>query len=300
VSIVVLAVAGTCWLTDTTDFLLFLVALLGRLPLITPIWIYPAILLAVGLFIAPPFIAAIGATKPLLRPTILTAGLLLFVVVTTGLAYTAPAYTNDQPQRRSVRVLVDKGATTATYDVTSQEPGLDLEMGAPGGWTRATGAPAFSAPVGISSMPFVFRTMAASPGPVPAVISAFDEQPVAAGVELTMTIVPQQPGLSAVFVLPDGVTPSRSNLPGIVSAGRWRATYVGMPDEGVTWRASFRSGAEGKLPSTLALIASSRFPGGDGWQSLPAWLPQEHAVWRIDVIWALAPSIPPVPPLPGK
>lgn len=299
-SIVVLAVAGTCWLADTTDFLLFLVALLGRLPLITPIWIYPAILLIAGLFIVPPFIATVAVTKPLLRPSILTAGLLIFVVVTTGLAYAAPAYTNEQPQRRSLRVLVDTGAATATYDVTSQEPGLDLETSAPGGWTRATTAPVFSAPVGLSTMPFVFRTTAASPGPVPAVISAFDEKPVSAGVELTMTIVPRQPGLNAAFVLPAGVTPSRSNLPGIVSAGRWRATYVGVPDEGVTWQASFKSGAEAKLPSTLALIASSRFPGGDGWQSLPAWLPQEHAVWRMDVIWALAPSIPPVPPLPGK
>jgi hypothetical protein len=299
-SIVVLAVAGTCWLTDTTEFLLFIVALTGRLPFITPIWIYPVILLIAGLFLAPPFIATVAVTKPLLRPSILTALLLICVVVATGLAYAAPAYTHDQPQRRSLRVLADKDTSTATYDVTSQEPGLDLETGAPGGWTRATTPPAFSAPIGISAMPFVFRTTAASPGPVPAVISAFDEKPVAAGVELTMTIVPRQPGLTAVFVLPDGVTPSRTNLPGIVSAGRWRATYVGLPDEGVTWQASFRSGAEAKLPSTLALIVSSRFPGGDGWQSLPAWLPQEHAVWHVDVVWALAPSIPPVPPLPGK
>jgi Peptidase family M28 len=300
VSIVVLAVAGTCWLPDTSDLLPFIVALLGRLPLITPIWVYPALLLICGLFVAPPLIAAIGASRPLLRPSLLTAVLLIVVVVTTGFAYAAPGYTYDQPQRRSLRVLVDKGATTATYDVTSQEPGLDLDAGGPGGWFRTTAAPSFSVPIAISAMPFVFRTTAPSPGPVPAVISVFTVKPVAAGTELTMTIVPQQPGLTASFVLPEGAVPARSNFPGGVAAGRWRATYVGIPAEGVTWQASFKSGMEAKLPSALALVLSSRFPGGGGWQSLPAWLPQEHAVWRVDVVWALAPGIPPVPPLPGK
>jgi hypothetical protein len=102
-----------------------------------------------------------------------------------------------------------------------------------------------------------------------------------------MTIVPKAPGLSAAFVLPEGVTPSRSNFAGVVSARRWRATYVGVPMDGVTWQASFKAGLEDKLPSTVAIIASSRFPGGGGWQSLPQWLPQEHAVWHLDLVWAL-------------
>jgi len=136
-------------------------------------------------------------------------------------------------------------------------------------------------------MPFVFRTTGPSPGPVPAAVTLFTVKPVDSGTELTMTIVPQSPGLSAAFVLPEGVTPARSNFPGVVSGKQWRATYVGVPAGGVTWQASFKGGVESKLSSTVALIASSRFPGGSGWQSLPSWLPQEHAVWRMDIIWVL-------------
>ena len=288
-SVVVLAVAGTVWLPDTAELLSFLVALLGRLPLITPVWVYAALLLACGVFVAPPFLAAAAATKPIARPSLLTALLLIAVVAMTGFAYAAPAYTYDQPQRRSLRVLVEPDARTATYDVTSQEPGLDLDASAPGGWYRTTTWPAFSVPVPIAASPFVFRTTAQSPGPAPAAISEFTLKEVTGGTELTMTVVPKSTGLSVAFVLPEGVSPSRSNYPGVVSTGRWRATYSGVPGDGVTWQALFKPGYEPKLSSTVALIFASRLPDGTGWQRLPAWLPQEHAVWRLDVIWALAP-----------
>jgi len=287
VSVVILAAAGTLWVPDVAELLPFLVALLGRLPIITPVWLYAAILLVCGLFVTPPLIAVTAATRPLLRPSLLTAAFLIVVVTLTGLAYAAPAYTYNQPQRRSMRVLVEPNALTATYDVTSQEPGLDLDAGAPRGWYRTTVAPTFSVPIGISSMPFVFRASGPSPGPPPAAVTLFDMKSVGGCTQVTMTIVPKVPGLVAAFVLPEGVTPSRSNFPGVVSAKRWRATYVGVPMDGVTWQASFKSGVEDKLPSTLALIASSRFPGGGGWQSLPPWLPQEHEVWHLDVIWML-------------
>jgi hypothetical protein len=299
-SIVVLAVAGTVWLPDTAELLSFLVALLGRLPLITPVWVFAALLLACGLFVAPPFIAAVADTKPIVRPSLMTALLLIAVVVTTGFAYAAPAYTYDQPQRRSLRVLVEPDARTATYDVTSQEPGLDLDAGAPGGWYRTTVWPAFGVPMPISSSPFVFRTTGPTPGPAPAAIGVFTLKELAGGTELTMTVVPRSPGVSVAFVLPEGVSPSRSNYPGVVSSGRWRATYLSLPGDGITWQASFKPGYAPKLSSTVALIFASRFPGGTGWQSLPAWLPQEHAVWRLDVIWALAPPPTLAPWLPHK
>ena len=289
-SVVVLAVAGTLWLRDTVELLRFLVALLGRMPFRTPVYVYAAMMLGCGAMIVPPFIAAIAATQPLLRPSLVSTALLVAVVVTGGFAYAAPAYTYDQPQRRYMRVLTEPDAATSTYEVGSQEPGLDLDASAPGGWYWATDIPKTSVPFGRLGAPFVFRTTAPSPGPPPATVSGFTLKPIAAGTEVTMTITPQAPGLTVAFVLPEGVVPSRSNLPGVVVRGRWRAAYVGVPPDGVVWRAAFKTGAEPRLPATQAVIWSARIPGGGGWQSLPAWLPQDHVVWDVNAAWVLAPA----------
>jgi hypothetical protein len=286
-SVAILAVAGTLWLRDTVELLRFAVALLGRLPLITPVWVYAALMLAAGAMVVPPFVAAVAATRPLVRPALGTALLLAAAAAAGGFAYAAPAYTYNEPQRRHMRVFVEPDASTATYEVASQEPGLDLDAGAPGGWYRATDTAAGSVPWPRFALPFVFRTTAPSPGPAPVAVTAFTLVPVAGGTELTMTVTPRAPGASVIFVAPAGVRPSRSSLPGIVQRGRWRAIYTAIPPDGVTWKASFKSGSESVLPQTSAVAVSSRFPGGSGWQSLPSWLPQQHAVWRAEVMWVL-------------
>jgi len=121
--------------------------------------------------------------------------------------------------------------------------------------------------------------------------------PAPAGTDLSMTVVPKEPGLTVQFVLPEGMTPARSNLPGAIASGRWRAVFVAVPPEGVTWRASFSGRQDPRLANAQAAVTSVRFPGGSGWQSLPAWLPQEHAVWQMRVRWLLEHPIAPVPPL---
>jgi hypothetical protein len=184
-------------------------------------------------------------------------------------------------------VLVEPSAATATYEVASHEPGLDLADGAPAGWFRAVDVPAGSVPFGRYQHPFVFRTTAPAPGAPPASVTAFAIRPVAGGSEVSMTIVPSQPGLTAAFVLPQGVTPARSNWPGVISRGRWRAAFTGIPSEGITFQASFKPGLEEKLSRINAVVTSSRFPGGSGWQSLPSWLPQERTVWDMDVTWVI-------------
>ena len=299
ISVVVLAVAGTLWLRDTVELLRFLVALLGRMPLVTPVWVYAALMLAAGAMVVPPFVAAMAATTPLVRPSLVSAALLVAVVVAAGFAYAAPAYTFDQPQRRQLRVMTEPSAATSTYEVGSLEPGLDLDADAPSGWYRATDVPQVSVPFGRFPQPYVFRTTAPAPGPAPATVTSFTLKQVAGGTEATMTITPQAAGLTAAFVLPEGLVPSRSSLPGTIVRGRWRAAYIGVPASGVTWRASFKTGAESRLAATQAVIWSSRFPGGSGWQSLPAWLPQQHAVWDVNLAWILAPPavIAPVAPL---
>jgi hypothetical protein len=299
VSVVTLAVAGSLWVLETVELLHFMVPLLGRLPIVTPVYVYPALLLACGAMVVPPFIAIAAAVTPLVRPSLVTAALLIAVAVTMGAAYFAPAYTYERPQRRVARAIVEPDAPTATYEVASQEPGLDLDTGAPGGWYRSTDAPAASIPFGPLLHPFVFRTTAPSPGAAPASVSEFSLKPVSAGTELTMTIVPREPGLTALFVLPEGITPARSNYPGVITRGRWRVVYAGVPADGVTFRASFKAGVESRLSAVKAVVVSPRFPGGTGWQSLPAWLPQQNTVWDADIAWVLAATAPiaPVPPL---
>jgi hypothetical protein len=299
VSTIALAVAGTLWLFDTVDLLRFVVPLFGRLPLVTPIYVYPAIMLACGAMVVPPFIAAAAAVRPLFRPSLITTALLIAVAASIGAAYFAPAYTYTNPQRRTARAIVEPDAATATYEVASQEPGIDLDTGAPAGWYRASDAPAASVPFGRFPQPFVFRATGPSPGPAPASVTEFSMKPVAAGTEVTMTIAPREAGLTALFVLPEGVLPARSNFPGIVTRGRWRVVYAGVPADGVTWRASFKSGLEPQLSQIRAVVVSPRFPGGTGWQSLPTWLPQQNTVWDADVAWILRAEAPllPVPPL---
>ena len=286
-----LAVAGTLWLRDTLELLRFLVALLGRMPLVTPVWVYAALMLACGAMVVPPFVAAVAATKPLLRPSLVSAVLLVAVVVTGGIAYAAPAYTFDQPQRRYLRVLTEPGATTSTYEVGSQEPGLDLDPSAPGGWYWATDEPKTSVPVGRFGPPYVFRTTAPTPG-----ARAGHGQSVHAQADRRRHRTDDDH--HAAGARPDrgvraagrrgAVAKQPAGDDGRAGAGARR--YIGIPPEGVTWRASFKKGAESRLPATQAVILSTRFPGGSGWQSLPAWLPQEHVVWDATVAWVLAPG----------
>jgi hypothetical protein len=109
------------------------------------------------------------------------------------------------------------------------------------------------------------------------------------------------PGLAIAFVLPEGVIPARSTLPGVPRLGRWTATYIAPPRDGVLWRASFLKVPPERLHEVRLAVTDFGFPGGGGWQRLPAWLPQEHAVWTATATWVVAVRAPgtlePVPPL---
>ena len=297
ISVMVLAVAGTLWLRDTVDLMRFIVAVLGRLPIVTPVFVYAAIMSAAALMLAPPFIAVTATTRPLLRPSAITALCLAAVAIAVVLAYRAPAYTRDQPLRRYVRALQNGSAGIATWEVASLEPGLDLGAGAPGGWTLEANAVAAPVPWGRLPHPFVFRTSGPSIGPPPVALGPVTREQVTGGVELSVTVTPQQPGLSVSFVLPAGLIPARHNLPGLTRLGRWTATYVAVPAEGVLFRASFPAAAAPRLTEVLVVATSTRFPGGEGWQSLPAWVPQDHAVWGAAASWALTAPVAESPPL---
>lgn len=293
-SVAVLAVSGTLWMRDTIDLLRFIVAVFGRLPIITPAYAYPAIIALAGAMVAPPFLAAAASTTPLLRPALATAVALAAVAVTTIWAWMAPAYTYEQPLRRYMRVIQEPGATRSIWQVGSLEPGLDLGQGAPAEWTT-TSPPVTSIPWGRLAHPFVFSTAADPLGAAPAAITAYSAVPAAggAGSALRVSIIPREPSLSVSFVLPPGLVPARSSLPGVLRSGRWTATFVAPPPEGIAWEASFAAATPQDLAHLRVAVTSSTIPGGNGWQHLPAWLPQERTVWTAWATWVLDPSAPP-------
>jgi hypothetical protein len=299
VSVVVLAVTATLWLRETVELFRFVVAIFGRLPVITPAYVYAALLAVTGVMIVPPLVAATAGGRPMLRPSMLTVVCLLAVVVTAALAYAAPAYTHEQSLRRFARALQEPDAATATWEVASVEPGLDLSEGAPQGWTPVSDVPQASVPWGRLSFPFVFRAAGPALGPAPVEIAGFTAGAVDGGSEVSFTVVPRAPGLAIAFVLPEGLVPARSSLPGVRRLGRWTATYLAPPREGVAWRASFRDVPPERLREVRVAVTDFGFPGGDGWQRLPAWLPQDRAVWTATATWVVAPptALEPVPPL---
>ena len=299
-SVVILAVTGTLWLGNTVDLLRFIVAVLGRLSIVTPVYVYPAGIAAAGLMIAPALFAATAAPKALLRPSLATALALAGVAAAVLWAWMAPAYTYEQPLRRYVRALQHPGAATAAWRVGSLEPGLDLGIGAPSGWTTAE--PGADTMGWLSlAQPFLFTADGPPLGPAPAVVTAFNLTPAGAGTALTLSIVPREQALSVSFVLPAGITPARSNFPGVTRLGRWTATFAAVPAEGIAWQAAFSAATAEQLRGSRLVVRTSGLPGAAGWQRLPGWLPQERMVWNAGFTWMLDPSAPPpiepVPPL---
>jgi hypothetical protein len=301
VSVVVLGVSGTLWLQNTFDLLRFATAVLGRLPIVTPVFVYAGLLAGAGLMIAPPLLAIVAGTRPLRWPAFLTALCLLAVAVTGGYAAAAPAYTAERPLRRHIRALQEPDVSTATWEVASVEPGLDLAAGAPGGWTLQSSPAPASVPWGRLTHPFVFRAQGPALGPAPVSVAGFTVLPVEAGVELTLTVVPGRRGLTVSFVLPAGLTPARSNLPGAERLGRWTAVFVAPPAEGIVWRAGFAGIDASRLQDVRIAVTEPGFPGGTGWQRLPSWVPGDHAVWSAAATWVVPAAartlLEPVPPL---
>ena len=68
----------------------FVVAIFGRLPVVTPVFVDQAIIAVAAIVMLPPLIALIARTRPLVRPALGTALGLLAVAIMAGLAYAAP------------------------------------------------------------------------------------------------------------------------------------------------------------------------------------------------------------------
>jgi hypothetical protein len=298
-SLVVFAVSATLWLRDTHELLHFIVAVMGRLPIITPSYTYAALICLAGLMLVPPAVAALAARTAVVQPSLVTALLLIATVAAAIAAYIAPAYTTEAPLRRHVRVLQEAGAPSATWEVASVEPGLDLAPDAPGTWAPVTAAAQASVPWGRLALPFAFRTEGPSPGPPPASIASLTTGAIAEGAEIAISVIPREPGASISFILPAGIEPARSNIPGVLRLGRWMATFVAPPPEGVAFRASFGGVTPDQLKDVRVTATTEWLRDARGGRGVPPWLPQDRTVWSVAATWVLPPppAIAPVPPL---
>ena len=132
-SVVVVLLTWTLWVPDLFALLPFAVTLLGRLPVVTPTWVYPAVFFFAGILLWPPLLAVlIGRVRWRLAHGV-AAGVLMLALVATGiLSWMAPAYTAERPQQRSVLFVEDRIRGNAHWDLSSNEPGRRHRARRPG------------------------------------------------------------------------------------------------------------------------------------------------------------------------
>ncbi|MGE5360536.1 MAG: M28 family peptidase [Bacteroidales bacterium] len=290
VGVVAVVVAGALWLPDALLLLQFVVALLGRVPVVTPLVVYPALLVACGLFMAPPLIALVAnlvagiAWQRGARVLRLggVGGLLPVAAVVLAFAWCwfSPAYTDERPLQKTIRYVNDGVLGEAYWEMGGNEPGADMHEQAPvsGSWKAVSSRFRFGTPLDRLRWPFAYRASSSVNQPAPLTISATLEC-AATACTADIGVVPSVEGLVVVFTLPPGVVPDETSLPGIVEDGAYRAIYAAVPSGGVRWRLRIGRELAAKLGGTRVVAVRSGLPGAE-WPTLPAWLPAEHVVWH--------------------
>ena len=294
-SAMVLAVTTLLFLGDGLRLYEFLVAVLGRLPIVTPIWVLPVFIAFVGVMIVPPAAAAlIGFVEGRRGHGSMGGGLLAGFALTLGLAYAAPAYTLDRPARRSVVYVHDTLTGQAWWEVGGNEPGLDLAHGPDQAarWRqvdRGTPIPA-SVTVGSASGAFRFRRQAeATPPPARVVARIVPAADSPGQIDYEVAVTPQRDGLGATLHLPTAIVPVRATPVGTQCRASWCATFLAIPPEGTTFRVRMPAAAAPSLASAAVTIGSWSLPGSDG-RRLLAWLPQERTDWTTYAQWVVRPE----------
>jgi hypothetical protein len=302
-ALVVIAASGTLWSPEGRELLRFGVPLFGRLPIVTPLMVYPAAVLAIAVMIAPGILALDMATPPpepeasltlgrrriraLLTPALLVALSLAFAA-----CYLAEAYTFDRPLQRAVQYVVDHPTGRAVWEVAGVEPGLDLDLsrGAPAGWAPSTGPLLPGARATALPHPFAFRAPGVvQPAPVEAALRG-DTTPGGA-LQIEITVKSPEPGLTLMFAAPSGLVPVRPSLPGIVQGGTWVAAFAAAPAGISVFSGAFPASAGARLGEFRVAIIDRGLPGGEGWLRQPPWLGSARTVWHARSLHLIAPDL---------
>ena len=301
-AIAVLAACGVMWVPEGREILRFGVPLFGRLPVITPVAVYPAALLMIAIMIAPGILAidmATAAPLPEARLTrgrrrfraLLTPALLVALSVAFATSYLGEAYTFDRPLQRAVQYVADHATGQAAWEVAGVEPGLDLDLsrGAPAGWTPTSGPLLPGLRATALPYPFAFR----APGvmetsPIQATIKSGTM--VDGSVQVEITVDAAEAGLTLLFAGPPGLEPVSSTLPGLVRNGRWAATFAAAPAGETMWSATFPAAAATRVGELRVGAIGRGLPGGVGWLRQPAWLGSARTVWHPRSLHLIAPA----------
>lgn len=259
-------VAAVLWVRDLVLLAQFLVTLLGGLPLVTPIWVLPALVVAGALMVAPPLIA-LAAAAGARRPRYMTRVLLVTTGFSVAWAYDAPAYTPDRPLRMSlVSVSGEAGGTVRL--VTANEPVPPLGQG-PDALTPSPAPPARFARY-LGGAPFVaIATPQPARPPLPV-------QCQVAGDAVTVTVAAAGDVDRVRLELPEGLAPVSADPGGVVVGSRWRSAVVGDLGAGATFRLALPAAAsracDGRLlvqrraSAVAALPAAGTVPAAT-WQA---------------------------------
>ena len=269
------------WAPDLLTLLPFAVTLLGRMPIVTPTWAYPAVFFLAGIVLWPPVLAVLVGRMRWRVAHGIAAGTLMFALVVTGvLAWVAPAFTVERPQQRSALFVDDRIRGAAHWELHGNEPGVDIGAGGPANvaWQVAERS---SVPGSeIDPKAHLFRASVPPPATaVPATITAtIVRRPGDADVEITVT--PRDPEWQAVaIVLPESIVPTRSTLAGRTRGGRWQAWHTTMPRDGITWRGTVPASQVDRLAGTEVWVARVRLPDAVDGERVPAWLRAPHTAW---------------------
>ena len=294
-SVIVLLVTWALWIPDLLTLLLFSVTVLERFPIVTPGWAYPALFFLAGLVIWPPALAVMVGRLHWRVGHGLAGAVLMVALVTTGvIAVTGSAYTAERPLQRAATFIDDRVRGAAHWELSSNEPGVDIAAGAPPNvqW-RPVQEASLSTEMGVPTKAHVFRGAVPAPTtPLPFTITAsVIRREGDADLEITVTPAAGD-WRSVTFVLPEAVVPTRSTLVGRTQRGRWRARVTTLPGGGLTWRATVPASQADRLSKTELWVGSSLLPGHTPDSRLPAWLQTPHTSWRTwhTIVAGITPS----------
>ena len=310
-AVVVIAASGAIWLPEAREMLRFGVPLFGRLPIITPVAVFPSALLVVAVMIAPGMLGVgYGDASAAARRE------------TDARASPHPGAADARAARRAerrVRVVLPGGGVHARAAAAARGAvrGGSLDRGRRHGrsrewsrdWTSTSRAvrPRAGCPRGpllpgvrASALPhpFAFR----APGVV-------DQSPIEAALHERNDArwrgagrdyrEAAAAGLMLLFAVPPGIAPD----PFVVSrassakAAGWRRTRPPLPARPYSRPRFLRPQPDGSASCAWApSIAGCR--AAQGWLRQPAWLASARTVWHARSLHLVAPEQgAPAPPL---